>query len=470
MLRSAVDHNAAQTRVRTRPAWTLILIMFLVGSIYRLYWAWRTSEDLRGFLRFRPYITSPDFHATRPSIVPTTPPILLALSFVGWILVGFVALPWGVLGYQPTDPDLTGRIIAGVIGVGLLVPGAITIVQLRGHIRHARRMAGLAPDTRWTRGWFWVLLSSEVFAVPLWMFALQGSLNDLWSHYPALLDEDLHGELAPPAARDAAVAQRPALHQRRLERIADELGDPDVAPWVTIAVSALCAGLWTWQVTQHGFFPDAYDIEQVGGLREDIDGFWWRFWLANVLHGSVEHFVGNIAIFGLIGTLLERAVGHVRMLALVVLGAAGCSVGALMVHPDEVSVGASGIVFAAFGMAAAVDPLARRAVGRAGWLLSLLGVGFSTFVAGISSGGHLGGLLAGGGLGLVVLIVWRVPRVPVERLLEHLSVVRELDAPLAPERELSVQERLDHLNRQHAAGELSQASLDRLRAALLMRG
>src|SRR5690606_15604187 len=127
-----------------------------------------------------------------------------------------------------------------------------------------------------------------------------------------------------------------------------------------------------------------------------------------------------------------------------VAGAAGCSAGALVSHGDVVSVGASGVVFAAFGFAAMVDPLARRAIGRLGWSLVAFGIGLSTFAPGISSGGHVGGLLAGLALGALVTFAWRVPRLDAQELVARSTRRPPVDrsAPLAPNRELSIAERL----------------------------
>jgi hypothetical protein len=129
------------------------------------------------------------------------------------------------------------------------------------------------------------------------------------------------------------------------------------------------------------------------------------------------------------------------------------------------------VVFAAFGLAVLLDPRARRPIGRFGWTFSVIGLCFSTFVPGIASGGHVGGLGAGLLVGLVTRLVWR-PRAAVTPDLVGWPATDMVDrtAPLAPDRELPVEARLQHLLERHAAEHLTDDEFERLRSALLTRG
>jgi rhomboid protease GluP len=304
------------------------------------------------------------------------------------------------------------------------------------------------------------------------MFAMQHSLNDLWSRYPPLLDEDLHGELAPDAARSIAIARRPELHEQRLRRVAQELEQPDIVPWVTIGFASLCVMVFVFQLWSHGPFPDTTDIERVGGLQSDLDGMWWRFWMSNVLHAGVEHLTGNLLAWAFVATMIERVVGHARTAALIVVGAAGSSLGVLVADLDEPSLGASGVVFAGFAMAALLDPIAKRSIGKLGWSLVLLGLGLSTFAPGISSAGHVGGVMAGFVVGAVVMLLWRVQR-PMRTAADRAALRRapiDRSAPLASRRELTIAERLAHLDRRRDDGSIDPIEHARLRRALVTRG
>lgn len=467
------EHNAIGTRVATRPVWITFLMLFLTSGLYRTYWAWRVNSDLAGFARERPGLVPPEraIHVNASAsafafflLLPGAALVLIAVLFA----LGSVPAEYGFS--EPKDEELLV-----MLGIGLvaLVPAFIAILRTAGRIRAARKLAGLQPASVGTGRAFVPLLLLELVGIPTSLFAMQHALNDLWSRYPPLLDEDLHGELAPPDRREAAIAARPALHEARLARLADELETPSLIPWVTIAFGATCVVVFAWQLSVHGPFPDTKDIERVGGLREGLDGMWWRFWTANVLHASIDHLAGNMLVWGVVATMVERVVGHLRMLALVVAGAAGCSWGALIAHPDEVGIGASGVVFASFGVAAMVDPLARRSVGKLGWSLVALGIGLSTFAPGISSGGHVGGVLAGFAVGGVVMLAWRVrgsSRASRRRQALPQPDPVERSAPLAPDRELSIAERLAHLGRRLDSGALGVLEHERLRRALLEHG
>ncbi len=466
------DHIAIDTRVGTRPVWRTFLLLFLTSSLYRTWWAWRANTDVEAFGRARAGRVD-ESRAVRANAGASAFATFLLLPGASLVLFGLLfasaTVPdeYGI--EQPSTSDVAAML---VVGLAFLVPGVIAQWRTARRIRRARELAGLEPTTAGTGRALPLLLALEVVAVPASMFAMQHSLNDLWSRFPPLLDEDVHGELAPPARREHAIAQRPMLHEQRLRRVAHELERPGLIPWVTIGFGALCVVMFCWQLYEHGPFPDTEDIERVGGLREGLDGGWWRFWVANVLHAGFDHLTGNMLAWAFIGTMLERVVGHVRMLALIVVGAAGCSIGATIAHPDIVGIGASGIVFAAFGMAAMVDPLARRAVGKLGWSLVLLGIGLSTFAEGVSSGGHVGGVVAGFAMGGIVTFVWRVRR-PVTTAADRLALRRaplDRNAPLAPDRQLTIAERLEHLERRHAAGAIDDAEHDRLRDALVALG
>lgn len=450
------DHNAIDTRVATRPVWRTFLLLFLTSGLYRTYWTWRANADIAAFTRPRGADAATGMRPIRVNAGMTA-----LLTFL--LLPGATMLLWGVL-----LPD------AWLIGFGgaFVALGLASQLRTARRIRTARQLAGLEPATTGT-GWLLVpALACDLVAVPAAMFAMQHALNDLWSRFPPLLDEDLHGELAPEHARAAAVARRPELHELRLRRVADELEQPSVVPWVTIAFAALCVAVFAFQLWSHGPFPDTADIERVGGLQGDLDGIWWRFWTANVVHASVEHLTGNLLAWIFVATMIERVAGHSRTLALVIVGAAGCSAGVLWADLDAPSLGASGVVFASFAMAALLDPLARRSIGKLGWALVLLGLGLSTFAPGISSAGHVGGVIAGAALGALVTCIWRVRR-PIRTVADIAARRRpplDRSAPLAPDRELTIAERLTHLDQRLAVGAIDPADHERLRHALITRG
>lgn len=250
------------------------------------------------------------------------------------------------------------------------------------------------------------------------------------------------------------------------------MDQPRARPWVAIGFFVLCLGMFVFQVTQYGFFPDdEADIRAVGAYASDLDGAWWRFWVANVLHGSVSHLVGNMSLWLLVAIMVERVVGAWRMVLLVVAGAAGTSSGMWISAPHSVALGASGVLFACFGFAVLLDPRARRPIGRFGWALTIIGLTLSTFAPGIASGGHVGGLVAGLVVGLLVRLVWRTSATAAPALIGWPAPdAVDRTAPLAPDRELPVEARLQHLMERRNAQQLTDVEYERLRTALLTRG
>ena len=127
------------------------------------------------------------------------------------------------------------------------------------------------------------------------------------------------------------------------------------------------------------------------------DGEWWRIVTGGFLHASVLHILFNMYFIYILGQLLEPVIGSLRFGVLYFVSLLGGSFGALLLNPNSYTVGASG---AAFGLLAA-GILAMRARGidpmQSGLGLTLvLNLGITLLIPGISIGGHLGGLVAGG--------------------------------------------------------------------------
>jgi membrane associated rhomboid family serine protease len=147
------------------------------------------------------------------------------------------------------------------------------------------------------------------------------------------------------------------------------------------------------------------------------DGDWWRIVTAGFLHAGLLHIAFNMYFLYFLGTLLEPAIGKVRFAVIYFVSLLGGSLGALLVSPDAVTVGASGAVFGLMGAAI----LAMRARGidpmQSGLGMTLLlNLGITFLLPGISIGGHLGGLGAGFVAGYLLFEVAernRNARVPV---------------------------------------------------------
>ncbi|MDP9399678.1 MAG: rhomboid family intramembrane serine protease [Actinomycetota bacterium] len=136
------------------------------------------------------------------------------------------------------------------------------------------------------------------------------------------------------------------------------------------------------------------------------DGELWRIVTGGFLHANLLHILFNMYFLWFLGQLLEPAVGKLRFGLLYVISLLGGSFGALLLSPDALTVGASGAVFgllAAAILAArarGIDPL-QSSLG----MTLLLNLGITFLLPGISIGGHLGGLVAGGIAGFLLFEV-----------------------------------------------------------------
>jgi membrane associated rhomboid family serine protease len=133
------------------------------------------------------------------------------------------------------------------------------------------------------------------------------------------------------------------------------------------------------------------------------DGEWYRIITGGFLHAGLIHLGLNMLVLYFLGRLLEPAIGGPRMLAIYLVSLLAGAFGALLLDPDQITVGASGAIF---GLMAAAFVIARRRgmealAGEIGMLLAInLLITFT--IPNISIGGHLGGLVGGGLAALAV--------------------------------------------------------------------
>jgi membrane associated rhomboid family serine protease len=144
------------------------------------------------------------------------------------------------------------------------------------------------------------------------------------------------------------------------------------------------------------------------------DGDWWRIATSGFLHANLLHIGFNMYLLYLLGQMLEPAVGSVRFVLIYAVALFAGSLGALIISPDSVTVGASGAVFGLMG-AAAVELRARGInpfeTNIGGLILFNLLFTF-VFSGSISIGGHIGGLIGGAAAGFLFLQAdeRRIPR------------------------------------------------------------
>jgi membrane associated rhomboid family serine protease len=180
-------------------------------------------------------------------------------------------------------------------------------------------------------------------------------------------------------------------------------------PYATYALLAINVLVFLAELGGGG---NAASIEGGGQLIRDgglfgpaisNDGEYYRILTSGFLHAGPLHLLLNMFVLYVLGSLLEPAIGTLRMLAIYFVSMLAGSFGALLLDPDTITVGASGAIY---GLMAATFVIARRRgieqiASQIGlWLVINLAFTFS--VPNISIGGHLGGL-AGGALAALLI-------------------------------------------------------------------
>lgn len=138
-----------------------------------------------------------------------------------------------------------------------------------------------------------------------------------------------------------------------------------------------------------------------------IQGEYWRAVTPIFLHVGLLHFGVNMYSLHLIGPGVERPYGRARFLLLYLLSGVMGSMFSLALAPYP-SVGASGSIFGLLGALAAFLYSHRKMLGSSGvaQLRHVVFIALLNLAIGLSPGidnwGHLGGLLTGAGLGLLL--------------------------------------------------------------------
>ena len=130
---------------------------------------------------------------------------------------------------------------------------------------------------------------------------------------------------------------------------------------------------------------DAYDVH---------GGGWWRLITTAFLHANVLHIAFNMLALWWIGAPVEQYLGRARYVGLYLVAGLAGSAGALMQTP-LVTVGASGAIFGILGAMMILEYQLTGRLGGNAMTLIVINLVISFSFAGISWGGHVGGLIGG---------------------------------------------------------------------------
>jgi membrane associated rhomboid family serine protease len=175
-------------------------------------------------------------------------------------------------------------------------------------------------------------------------------------------------------------------------------------PWVTRALIAVNVALFlvTNRIAGGGIgFGNASLTPLAQKMWLDgpdvASGEWYRLISSSFLHYGILHIAFNMYVLYIVGTALERYIGSLRFAMVYFVSALAGAFGALLLTPNAATGGASGAIFGVMGALFVLER--QRGVqlmgGTVGGLI-VINLLLSFAVAGISIGGHIGGLIGGG--------------------------------------------------------------------------
>jgi len=122
----------------------------------------------------------------------------------------------------------------------------------------------------------------------------------------------------------------------------------------------------------------------------------WRLVTSGFLHENILHIAFNMWMLYVFGSMLEQAIGGLRLAIVYFVALLSGSLLALITTPHGVTVGASGAIFGLMGAAVVLlwergIPIMQSGIGY----VIVINLVFSFTMSGISWGGHVGGLVGG---------------------------------------------------------------------------
>jgi len=129
----------------------------------------------------------------------------------------------------------------------------------------------------------------------------------------------------------------------------------------------------------------------------------WRIVTCGFLHDNLIHIAFNMWVLYIFGSLVEPAIGGLKLAVVYFVSLFASSLVALITTPHNFTIGASGAIFGLMGAAVMILRERHVSVMQSGvGMVIVLNVVISFTLPGISWGGHLGGL-AGGLLAMAAL-------------------------------------------------------------------
>jgi rhomboid protease GluP len=143
------------------------------------------------------------------------------------------------------------------------------------------------------------------------------------------------------------------------------------------------------------------------------NGEWWRCLTYAYTHGGIIHLGFNMMVLYQVGPLLESEIGWTRLMTLYTFSALIATLAGLFWHPNTPVVGASGAIFGMIGFSISFYHRVGGSLGiqRRNFMFQWAMMAFVFgFVIGADNAAHLGGAVAGAGLGWIMPISIRDQR------------------------------------------------------------
>ncbi len=179
------------------------------------------------------------------------------------------------------------------------------------------------------------------------------------------------------------------------------LSSPAATPLVTYALIIFMAVVWVF-LELSGGSTDPANLERFGARVNELiwAGQWWRLVTYQFLHIGFLHAGLNLYSLYWLGTLSERAYGHLRFIVIYFLaGLAGGAAGLFLNPGPQISAGASGSIFGLFGAlgyyALNLPPILRRHFWSLIGTPLVINLVYGFFNPGIDNYAHVGGLIGG---------------------------------------------------------------------------
>jgi membrane associated rhomboid family serine protease len=140
---------------------------------------------------------------------------------------------------------------------------------------------------------------------------------------------------------------------------------------------------------------------------------YYRLLTSGFLHAGLLHILFNMVFLWFMGQMLEPAIGRLNFAIVYFVSLLAGAFGALLFQPDVGTVGASGACFGILGALIVVAYYRGISIWQSGLGITLLiNIVFSLSVAGISIGGHLGGVVGGAICGWLIVQLGERRRMP----------------------------------------------------------